>query len=73
MAFDLIIRGGMVVDGSGADLFESDIGVRNGKIAEIGKIDDRGAEEINAKGHLVTPGFIDIHTHFDAQIMWTPT
>lgn len=69
-SFDLIIRGGTVVDGGGGDPFEADVGVRDGTIAEIGRIDDRGAEEIDAKGHLVTPGFIDIRTHFDAQVLW---
>jgi N-acyl-D-amino-acid deacylase len=67
---DLVIRGGTVVDGTGGEPFDADVAVKDGRIVEVGKVADAGAEEIDAKGHLVTPGFIDIHTHFDAQIMW---
>jgi N-acyl-D-aspartate/D-glutamate deacylase len=67
---DLVIRGGTVFDGTGADPIEADIGVSGGRIAEIGKIARAGAEEIDAKGRLVTPGFVDIHTHYDAQAVW---
>ena len=59
----LIIRGGTVVDGTGAPPYEADIAIRDGRIVEIGKISVRGADEINAKGLIVTPGFVDIHTH----------
>ena len=68
--FDLIIRGGQVIDGSGSSAFVADVGVRGGLIAEIGQIKGRGAEEIDARGLLVTPGFVDIHTHFDGQAIW---
>ena len=68
---DLVIRGGTVVDGSGGAPFEADIGIAGGRIAELGKIASRGAEEIDAKGKIVTPGFVDIHTHYDAQATWS--
>jgi N-acyl-D-aspartate/D-glutamate deacylase len=67
--FDLVIRGGTVVDGTGADPREADVGVVGGRIAAIGDL-KAGAEEIDAKGKLVTPGFVDIHTHYDAQAVW---
>jgi N-acyl-D-aspartate/D-glutamate deacylase len=70
--YDLVIRGGTVIDGSGADRYRADVGVANGRLATIGAIRDRGAEEIDASGLFVTPGFIDGHTHFDAQIFWDP-
>ncbi len=66
----LVIRNGTVVDGTGAEPFEADIRVVGGRIAEVGKIGTRGDEEIDAKGRLVTPGFIDPHTHYDAQVTW---
>ncbi|GAK43883.1 amidohydrolase family protein/D-aminoacylase domain-containing protein [Tepidicaulis marinus] len=69
--YDLVIRGGTVADGTGGDLFEADIAVSGGKIAEIGKVAGKGAEEIDASGLLVTPGFVDIHTHYDGQATWS--
>ncbi len=68
--YDLVVRGGTVIDGTGGAPFEADVAVADGRIAVVGKVADAGTEEIDAKGHLVTPGFIDIHTHFDAQVMW---
>lgn len=67
--FDLVIRNGLIVDGTGAAAREGDIGIAGGRIAAIGKVGS-GAEEIDAKGKLVTPGFVDIHTHYDAQAVW---
>lgn len=67
---DLVVRGGTVIDGTGSDAFKADVAVYDGKIVEVGKVADAGREEIDAKGQIVTPGFIDIHTHFDGQIMW---
>lgn len=72
MAFDLVIRGGTVADGSGAAGFTADVGVKDGLIAEIGRIAERGAEEIDADGLVVSPGFVDGHSHMDAQIHWDP-
>jgi len=68
--FDLVIRGGTVVDGTGRVPVEADVGVSGNKITQVGRIAGRGAEEIDAKGKLVTPGFVDIHTHYDAQAVW---
>ena len=70
-AYDLIIRNGLVIDGSGADRFEADVAVTDGRIAAIGALSGRGLEEIDAKGRLVTPGFVDIHTHYDGQAVWS--
>ncbi len=72
MTHDIVIRGGDIVDGTGAEPFRADIGVTGGRIAEIGKIAAKGAEEIDADGLTVSPGFIDLHTHLDAQIGWDP-
>src|SRR5450631_3545499 len=68
--FDLVIRGGSVADGRGGPLIEADVAVKNGKIAAVGKFAGKGAEEIDARGQLVTPGFVDIHTHYDGQATW---
>ena len=72
VAYDLVIRNGTVVDGSGGAPYRADVGVRHGRIAAIGRIRERGVEEIDAEGHVVTPGFIDGHTHMDAQVFWDP-
>jgi N-acyl-D-aspartate/D-glutamate deacylase len=70
---DLVIRGGTVVDGTGRTPFEADVAVADGRIAAIGPaLPARGREEIAAKGLLVTPGFVDIHTHYDGQAVWDP-
>lgn len=68
--FDLVIRNGMVVDGSGGEPFRADVGVRDGIIVEIGECHGPAHEEIDAVGLLVTPGFVDIHTHYDGQVTW---
>jgi N-acyl-D-amino-acid deacylase len=70
MPFDLVIRNGTVVDGSGADGFRADVGIVGDRIAHIGHVGERGAAEIDAEGHVVTPGFVDGHTHMDAQVFW---
>jgi N-acyl-D-aspartate/D-glutamate deacylase len=69
-SYDLIVRGGTVVDGTGGAGFEADVGVKDGCIAAVGRITGSGAEEIDARGMLVTPGFVDIHTHYDGQATW---
>lgn len=70
MSYDLVIRNGMVVDGSGLPRYRADVGVKDGKIARIGKISAPAEEVIDAEGHVVAPGFVDGHTHMDAQIFW---
>ena len=70
--FDLIIRNAKLVDGTGAPARTTDIAVKDGKIAEIGVIDAQAKTEIDAKGDLVTPGWVDIHTHYDGQVTWDP-
>ena len=72
MATDLVIRSGSVIDGTGSPAFTADIAVEDDRIVEIGKVDSRGKKEIDADGQIVTPGFVDIHTHLDAQLAWDP-
>jgi len=67
---DLVIRGGRVIDGSGLAGFTADVAIRGDRIVEIGRVNSPGAREIDADGLLVTPGFIDGHTHMDAQLNW---
>jgi N-acyl-D-aspartate/D-glutamate deacylase len=68
---DLVIRGGTIADGSGGNLFEADVAIKDGRITEVGKVSSRGTDEIEAKGRLVTPGFVDVHTHYDGQVTWS--
>ena len=72
MAYDLVIRHGTVVDGTGAPAKQADVAVAGNRIAAIGQIEQSGTREIDATGKTVTPGFVDIHTHLDAQIAWDP-
>lgn len=68
--FDLVIRGGTIIDGTGGAPIEGDLAILDGKIAAIGSFDGAGAEEIDASGRIVTPGFVDVHTHYDGQSIW---
>lgn len=70
MTFDLVIRGGIIADGKGSPLYEADVAVSDGQIAAVGKVTHRGREEIDARGLLVAPGFVDIHSHYDGQVIW---
>ncbi len=72
MTYDLVVRGGTVVDGSGLPRYRADVGILGDRIARIGKIRERGREEVDARHHVVAPGFIDGHTHMDAQVAWDP-
>ena len=69
---DLVIRNGKIIDGSGKKPFFGDIAIDGGKITLVGKIESSGKEEFDAKGNLVTPGWVDIHTHYDGQVSWDP-
>ena len=68
--YDLVIRNGTIADGSGGELIEGDVAVSDGKIAAIGQVTGSGSEEIDATGRIVTPGFVDVHTHYDGQCIW---
>ena len=69
---DLIIRNGKIIDGSGKKPFFGDIAIDGGKITSVGKIENSAKEEFDAKGNMVTPGWVDIHTHYDGQVSWDP-
>lgn len=69
--FDMVIRGGTIADGTGGALADGDVAIRDGKIAAVGKDLAAGREEIDARGKLVTPGFVDVHTHYDGQLTWS--
>src|SRR5262245_11385135 len=69
--FDLVIRGGTVFDGSGSEPYDADVAICGRRIAGVGKLSESGGEELDAKGMIVTPGVIDLHTHYDAQVTWS--
>ena len=68
--FDLVIRNGTVVDGTGKARFRADVAIEGGRIVEVGKVTGAARRTIDADGLLVTPGFVDIHTHYDGQVSW---
>ncbi|WP_421998913.1 N-acyl-D-amino-acid deacylase family protein [Reyranella sp.] len=70
MSYDLVIRNGIVVDGTGAPRYQADVAIAGGKVAEIGKVSESAKRTIDADGLVVAPGFVDPHTHYDAQICW---
>src|SRR3989441_4127054 len=72
MPYDLVIKNGTVIDGSGLPRYRADVAVRHGRIAAIGRIREAAREVIDADGQVVTPGFVDGHTHMDAQVFWDP-
>ncbi|MFZ2005131.1 MAG: amidohydrolase family protein [Stellaceae bacterium] len=72
MAYDLLVKNGLIVDGSGMPAFRGDVGVKDGKIAEIGKLTSPAEKTVDADGRAVSPGFIDNHCHYDAQVTWDP-
>jgi N-acyl-D-aspartate/D-glutamate deacylase len=69
---DLWIRGGTIIDGTGAPRFEADLGIRDGVVVLVGQTDEPAEREIDARGLLVTPGWVDVHTHYDGQVTWDP-
>ena len=71
--YDILIRGGTIVDGTRTPRYVSDIGIKDGKIAQIGGLKGKTADRVlDAAGRIVAPGFVDLHTHYDAQIFWDP-
>jgi N-acyl-D-aspartate/D-glutamate deacylase len=68
--FDVIVRNGRIVDGSGAPAYLGDVAVKDGKVAVVGKVEGEARQELDAAGRVVAPGFIDPHTHFDVQLLW---
>jgi len=68
--YDLVVRGGTIYDGQGGEAFEGDVAMKDGRIVAVGQVSGAGAEEIDARGQIVGPGFVDIHTHYDGQATW---
>jgi len=72
MTYDLLVKNGTVIDGSGGARYRADVAVKDGRIAAIGRINEKASSVIDAEGHVVSPGFVDGHTHMDAQVFWDP-
>lgn len=70
--YDVVVRSGTVVDGTGDAARTGDVAISDGRIVAVGRVSGRGRREIDADGCIVTPGFVDIHTHFDGQVTWDP-
>ncbi|MGI9591786.1 MAG: amidohydrolase family protein, partial [Myxococcota bacterium] len=70
--YDLILRGGTIADGTGAAPFQGDVAAKDGVIVAVGEVQGEARRELDARGLLVTPGFVDIHTHYDGQVTWDP-
>src|ERR1700756_2460268 len=73
VVLDVAVRGGALVDGTGAPARGADVGVRDGRVVAIGALDEPAARTIDADGLVVAPGFVDLHTHYDAQLFYDPT
>ena len=69
-SLDLKITNGFIVDGTGTPGYEGSVGIRDGKIVAVGDVSGSATETIDADGHVIAPGFVDIHTHYDAQVIW---
>src|SRR6202166_4656150 len=72
MAYDVLVKNGLIIDGSGMPAFRGDVGVKDGKIAELGKLSGAAGQTVDAGGQVIAPGFIDNHCHYDAQVTWDP-
>src|SRR5258707_15598222 len=70
---DLLIRDASIVDGTGAPARQGDVGVRDGRIVAVGDVDEQASKTVDAEGQTLSPGFVDLHTHYDAQLFWDPT
>src|SRR5918995_7240460 len=70
---DLLFRGASIVDGTGAPAFQADVGVRNGRVVEVGRVNSSSRQTVDAGGLHLMPGIVDVHTHYDAQVTWDPT
>src|SRR5258706_12214681 len=70
---DVLIRNARVIDGSGAEAFQADVGVRDGAIVDVGHTDEPSRKAVDAGGFALMPGIVDVHTHYDAQVTWDPT
>ena len=73
MVYDLVVKDALIVDGTGEKAYAGDVAVENGSIVAVGKVDGGAERTIQADGLVVAPGFIDPHTHYDAQLLWDPS
>src|ERR1700687_3354442 len=73
MTHDLVVKNARIVDGTGKPAYAGDVAIQNGRIAAVGEVSGAATRTIDADGQVVAPGFIDAHTHYDAQLLWDPT